>query len=131
MKVKRNSWHYKISNWGRDKCEIDYTNDNLCAYFWRLVGKVLLTLFFIHIIIMLLYLFAISGVIIESMIIVLWILSTIFIPPIAIFFIRKKLGKSPESPESPEIPGIPGSNILISYIKAKKEKVCPFIEYVG
>lgn len=35
MEVKRSSWHYKISNFGG----FERTDDNLCCYFWRFVGK--------------------------------------------------------------------------------------------
>ncbi len=39
MKIKRTSWHFKISNLLVD---FEHHNDNLCRYFWRLVGTLFL-----------------------------------------------------------------------------------------
>jgi len=43
MKIKRSSWHYKISNFGAN-----YKNrwDSLCWYFWRAVAKIVLIFIF-------------------------------------------------------------------------------------
>ncbi len=41
MEIKRSSWHCKISNLGSD---FERADDNLCRYFWRLVGKLALLL---------------------------------------------------------------------------------------
>ncbi|KKN08873.1 hypothetical protein LCGC14_1052430, partial [marine sediment metagenome] len=53
--------------------------------------------------------------------VVLYIVFSGFVSWLAVYLLRNKLGKSPE---------IPGGNILIEYLKAKKAKICPLIEYV-
>jgi hypothetical protein len=52
---------------------------------------------------------------------VLFVVSCVVLPILAIHFLRKKLHKSPE---------MPYGNIVSAYVSAKKEKVCPLIEYV-
>lgn len=120
MKIKRTAWHYKISNSGRER-----SNDNLCNYFWRLVGnilafvgKVMAALALVVCLVFLGY-FIISDPLV--LIVVLFFVSSAVFPILAIWFMRKKLEKSLE---------MPYGNIVIAYIKAKKEKVCPLIEYI-
>lgn len=118
MKIKRTSWHYKISNL-LTTYEKDY--DNLCIYFWRLVGTCALSLFGISLICVLLYEYFTSHIWISNTIFILWLLLSIVLPLLIIRFLRKKVGKLPKASFE---------NIVLEYIKAKKEKVCPIIEYV-
>ena len=118
MKIRRSSWHCKISNFGSD---FEKHNDNLCCYFWRLVFKVAVVLVLIGYICFLLYLYLTSGFMISIAIGILFVVSCCVLPPLAIHFLRKKLGKSPETPYG---------NIVTEYVSAKKRKVCPLIEYV-
>ena len=118
MEIKRSSWHYKISNLGSD---LERTDDNLCRYFWRLVGKVTLLLAVMIIVGFMFYAFFTSGVVIFTTILLLFLLSCCILPPLAIYFIRKRFGKSPE---------MPYGNIVSAYLAAKKEKVCPLIKYI-
>ena len=115
MKIKRNSWHYKISNLLSD---YEKDNDNLCIYFWRGVSKI--AILFILGFLFGTFLFKLFTDI-PFMIMTLFLLSSCMIPISAISYIRKKLRKSPE---------IPYENILVEYVKARKDKVCPLIEYV-
>ena len=117
MEIKRSSWHYKIGNFGRD---FERSNDNLCRYFWRLVGKLILLLAATVILSVLGYTFFTSGVVILTTILSVFILSVIILPVWAIYFIRKRFGKSPE---------MPYGNIVTEYLAAKKRKVCPLIVY--
>ncbi len=121
MKVKRSSWHCKISNLG----SFERSNDNLCCYFWRLVGKVILFVaamiiigFSIGVII---YWFFMPGFWISNTIMLLFIYSIFALPILTIYFLRRKLGKSLE---------MPYGNIVVEYMAAKKKKVCPLIEYI-
>ncbi len=116
MKIKRNSWHYKISNWG----SWGGRNDNLCLYFWRLVLKVLFVVVCICAISGFIYLLCIDFYFRFAWVVVLYFLFSVGVSVLAVWFTRTQLGKSPE---------IPGSNILIEYLKAKKAKICPLIEY--
>lgn len=117
MKIKRKSWHYKISNFGAD---YEKTNDNICRYFWRLIGKCAITVFGTLGGIVLILAYFTSHYWISTTIAVLWACLTVALPILAIWFLREKLGKSPEMPHG---------SIVVEYIKAKKEKVCPLIEY--
>ena len=117
MKIKRSSWHYKISNLGR----FEKRNDNLCRYFWRLVFKVAVALVLTGYFCGILYLYLMSGFTIPIAIGTIFVVSCFALPPLAIYFLRKKLGKSPE---------LPYGNIVSAYVSAKKRKVCPLIEYV-
>ena len=118
MKIKRSSWHYKISNFGAD---YENHSDSLCWYFWRAVGKIVFILIGIVWLSAMLYTWFTSSQFIASTIMILFIVSCFAIPILAIHCLRKLLGKSPE---------ISGSNILIEYVKAKKLKICPLIEYI-
>ena len=117
MDIKRKSWHYRISNLGSD---FERGDDNLCRYFWRLVGKVVLILAAVIIICFVSYSFFTSGVVIVTVIVFLFLLSCFILPFLAIYLIRRRLGKSPE---------LPFGNIVTEYLAAKKRKVCPLIVY--
>ena len=122
MKIKRSSWHYKISNMS----DPERSDDNLCCYFWRLVGRLFLFFvaaafvgFFIGLFINNMFM---TGFVISNTIMLFFICSIFVFPILAIHFLRKKLNKSPE---------MPYGNIVIEYLDAKvKKKVCPLIEYV-
>lgn len=117
MQIKRSSWHYKISNLG----SFERGNDNLCCYFWRLVGKSALIFVVTFFICFLIYLYFTDDQILLNTIVLVWISLTFALPSLAIYLIRKKLGKSPE---------MPYGNIVVEYVAAKKRKVCPLIKYI-
>jgi len=112
MKVKRSSWCSKISNFGVYR----RVNDNLCKFFWRIVGKVLLVLAVIFYVALIGYYWAIP-----ILIVVIFIMSAILVPYFAIYYLREFLGKSPE---------MPFGEVTVEYLKAKKHKYCPTIEYI-
>lgn len=118
MKIKRSSWHYKISNLGTD---FERSDDNLCCYFWRLVGKLIFLLAATIIFCAFSYAYFTDICLISNTIFLFFLLSVIIFPILAIYFIRKKLGKSPE---------MPYGNIVTEYLTAKKRKVCPLIDYI-
>ena len=118
MEIKRSSWHYKISNLGSD---FERRNDNLCFYFWRGVGKLILLSAGITGISFFMYVYFTSATLIANTIMVIFVCSVFALPPLAIYLIRKKFGKSPE---------MPYGNIVVEYIAAKKRKICPLIEYI-
>jgi hypothetical protein len=120
MEIKRSAWHYKISNYYRG----EKSNDSICDYFWRLVKNVGSFIFKGLVILALIVIAVAFGYMVISdiplLIVVLWMTSTCLFPPLTIWFIREKLGKPPETPYG---------NIVVAYMKAKKEKVCPLITY--
>ena len=118
MKVKRDSWHCKISNWGNRFP--NQVSDNLCLYFWRMIFKICFVAFYIIALTALGYLFCTDFAFRFIWMVILYCGFSIFVSWFAIHYLRFKLGKSPE---------IPGGNIVIEYIKAKKAKICPLIEY--
>ena len=112
MKIKRKSWHYKISNLGSD---FENRDDNLCCYFWRLVGKAVLLLAGLFVVGAVIYAYFTSLFVIPTTIMIIFIVSSIILPILAIYYFRERFGKPLE---------IPGENILFEYLKAKKRKVC-------
>ena len=117
MEFKRSTWLYKISMLGR----FESTRDNLCNVFWGLVARVMMTVLVICFMSTLGYVFYTDFWFRFASAVILYIAFSGFISWLAVHLLREKLGKSPE---------IPGSNIVIEYLKAKKAKICPFIEYV-
>lgn len=123
MQIKRSAWHSKISNLGKDYHK---SNDNLCIYFWRFVLRCICLLVGIPIAIFAMWLL-ICSYFSNPMwpawtILLLFFYSLVLFPALAICFVRGRLGKSPE---------MPYGNIVTEYIKAKKEKICPIIEYIN
>ena len=124
MKVKRSSWHYKLGLLG----DTEPYNDNLCRYFWRLVGRLAIFLVFLFLALYvpffvgyLVYLFCV-GPFISNVIMASFVVLSIALSTMVIKVFRKKLGKP--------IGTFGENNIVVEYIKAKKRKVCPIIEYV-
>jgi len=118
MKVKRSSWHYRISNFGND---FENKHDNLCRYFWRIVIKLVLACFITNVFIMFIYFYFSDLQFVSNTILILFLISIVIVPILAIHYIRKIKGEPVE---------LPYENILYEYMKAKKRKVCPLIEYV-
>ena len=118
MKVKRTAWHYKVRHFGRDF--VPY-NDNLCRYFWGVVGTLGLASFVGFCLIGFMYMYLTNVFVVSTTIMIIFVLSSFILPLLTIHCLRKKFGKSPE---------MPYGNIFIEYMRAKKRKVCPLIEYV-
>jgi hypothetical protein len=123
MKIRRESWHYglivRFFNW--------YAPDNLCAYFWKLVSAIIVLIGIP------LLIFAILGIVIyawvsspqwaSNTILLVFIVSGAVVPAITIHYLRKLTGGP--------VAEIPKDSLVVEYIKTKKRKVCPLIEYVG
>lgn len=130
MKISTESWHYKA---------IDYLNwdhsNSLCFYFWQAVGA---SLAFVGFGVVLLFLLGIllsfPGVIIASKYIVVhsWLYYFTWVSLSALFwiaimgaivgFIKFVDFLSHRKPKE-------SNNIVVSYIKAKKNKICPMIDF--
>jgi len=118
MKIKRSSWHYKISNLGNP---LENNTDNLCWYFWRAVFKMAYLIGILIFLIFLVHFWLINSQLISNTIMLFFIVSCIAVPFFAIRYLRRILGKSLE---------IPHGNIVTEYMRARKNKICPLIEYV-
>ena len=128
MKVNRNSWHYRLSHWGG----YERTYDNLCTYCQRMFLKTLLVLVAIGLLGVVVHMIATSTQAGALLIMSTFILSLVFIPPATIHYLRKHLdGESPRLPYEGVITNgiFSRGSIIWAYLKAKKQKICPMIEY--
>jgi hypothetical protein len=121
MRVNRESWHYKWK-----KLIIGEYNmyGNLCAYFWGCVLSIALPAIFTFLIIIVAILFIVAmftdPLFFNVLIITIFGIGCIILPFIAIYWYRKKTIKQYL---------VPGEEIVIEFIKAKKNKICPLIDY--
>lgn len=121
MKVNRNSWHYRFLSFARE----DPMPKNLCSYFWNIVFRIVLIPCISFFALGLAFLMAMPflwtffedggaiGIAIIGAIIDIMILAAIWVDE------RKKNRLYIYKPPGP----------LKQYLKARKEKVCPLIEY--
>ena len=116
MRISRKSWHYKISTL---VCDGEPYDDNLCVYFWRLVATIALSMIILFVACTLILHYFTSPMLIPTTIMILFIVLSVVLPVWAIMSFRARFG-------SPEIQK---ANLLFEYIKSKKDKVCPLIEY--
>lgn len=147
MKINTNSWHYKLVTLG-GKERAPYT---LCPYFWKGVWNLSIILFGIFIagliswamgesLSLLIFtklgltlspIIAVISSIILGLLLIVFVMSSLiaiaygFYKLISLFQEKRKkkwvndleAGKNPES------------NVIIAYIKARKRKVCPILEF--
>jgi len=103
MKVSKKSWHYRLIFWYDH-----YVPQNLCDYFWALM---------------------------KSMLIVglLAVTAPVWGPAMAVHYLferyddwrfEKMIADHESGPPPPKPPGI-----IMSFLRAKKQKVCPLIEF--
>jgi hypothetical protein len=118
LKIKKSSWHYKIRNFGNDWT---IENDTLCRYFWAFIFKCIMIIvgtgFFVSIV----YAFFDSPFTAAITIMSLFIISIFGVPILFITWMRRKYGQPIE---------LPKEHLVLKYIKAKKHKICPLIEYI-
>lgn len=110
--ISRSSWHYKFS--------INYFNEPAdgCTYFWGFI----LSLFLASILLLLVSTFTyIMATDLLALMILLNVLATFLLPPLTISYLRRKLNRPLQ---------LPLEKMAVEYLKAKKNKLCPIIEYV-
>lgn len=155
MKVNKNSWHYKLMDYWDYKVidQLLYGNNvTLCKYFWNVVGAILQSVGFAAMIVVAIVLFLalVFGIVIAP---INYLLTAYFGVPelmeglgvvtIFIFWVFLPLAGGVEEYMRGNIKGIPDwmrfshkevvkkekkPNLAWEYIKAKKAKVCPFIQ---
>jgi hypothetical protein len=112
MKIKKSRWHYKLLDWFTE----GRVPTNLCSYFWNLVGR----LFFL-----LLLTGIASGVIYEAIknwqttLLAIGVIGGVVLGGIGIAVFAEWNEKRKKSD-----PGL-----VMSFLKAKKDKVCPLLEF--
>lgn len=118
MKIKRTAWHYKLLY--RRRAHEPY-RESLCGYFWNVAFLISLMGLLIALLACALYLYLTDVNIISNTIMVTFIISSIVLPWYTIRKLRTTLSGPVE---------IPGENIAVAYVKAKKAKICPIIEFI-
>ncbi|WPH64703.1 hypothetical protein [Vibrio phage vB_VpaP_SJSY21] len=135
MKISKNSWHYKLNSKVHGKYTIGHIN-NLCEYVRRLFTSLLLLLFIFVALVVLIFIAVVpiigvfselSGPMLSTQIIgtgcyIIMGIAGIVIGAANLFdkiscSMKSKKGKKKEP------------NIFVEYIKAKKSKFCPTIEF--
>lgn len=152
MIIKKNSWHYRMNVWKRHEWRTQKAR-TLCGYFWFTVGTMLLTIS-VPLMVYVVF-FLLGGAIMSDMknipefILSLssyWVFLTypatgvIFIGGILLicvgltgmFWLATKIitgihEKLKSRPKKEKVVREPG--LLASYLKARKEKVCPIIKF--
>lgn len=121
MKINTKSWHYRLKSriLGRF-----IMHQNLCAYFWGCVLSILLPAILVSLILFLvvffIYIMFTEPGFINICLIVLSVIGCFALPPIGIYWFRRKTIKQYL---------VPGEEVVVEFIKAKKSKLCPLIEY--
>jgi len=123
MKVNKRSWHYRLTDFIWQDTHIPDTGNNLCKYFWMVVWSVVLSSLIPIIVSGLGILFYFDTNICDKIavfITVLYVISGLSLPVIAVWAFRAKFGERIE---------ITTPLIVEEFIMAKKNKVCPMIDF--
>lgn len=120
MKISTDSWHYKLI----DTISVNFPSENLCNYFWQLIFALIVSTILITVIcfVTLLMLSPVLQFFIELnpvYIIIGGVVDITLLSGTLIESIRERRKYSNKKP-----------SICIEYIKAKKHKYCPKIEFV-
>jgi hypothetical protein len=120
MKVRKSAWHYWLYNFGFEQCAWRPETSNLCSYFWRTMWGLLKTLIVVAVAGALLTLGGV-GFYRYPLEMFIAIAAVAALITILHYGERRKYRRI----ASAHPPGL-----LRSYIKARKDKVCPLIEFV-
>ncbi len=125
MIVKKDSWHYKLAEGIWKETNIPEAGNNLCKYFWMVVwaGFVLLVPLALCLLLITVVVVAFYGDLytsISTAILVIYFLSIFLLPIFAVNCFRDYFGENIE---------ISTPTILSEYVKAKKNRICPMIDF--
>ncbi len=125
MKVRKSSWYHWFYTFGFEQYERHPGKTNLCSYFWRTVWGVFKCLLIVAVVGTIV---TVAGMCLYN---ALWLsIGCLAVVGAVIAFAsnwtRIKFFLNPGRYENKE----PEPGLLRSYIKAKKDKVCPLIEFV-
>lgn len=131
MKIRTDSWHYKLYERSYSQLQFPAQNTNLCKYFWRVIGGTLYVAFLATVlgailggIGFLFYKYTLVSFTVAGCIAAIIGLIFLYLYVAERLYDRAKLKRSQPGYQEPE-PGF-----LRSYVRAKKEKVCPLITFV-
>jgi len=115
MKIRTDSWHYRLYKLTHDGFPPDTTN--LCSYFWRTVVGVLVAVIMGAVILAVL---ALIGMVFTKFTLYSFAALGIILLLIALFIVRdRRPNRAPAEP-----------GLVRLYLKAKKDRVCPLITFV-
>jgi len=127
MKISKSSWHYRFYS-----ATHAYVPNNLCEYFWKLLGTIILSLFFVGWILYIIFCLGyaiyvhdlksentsvIIGTVLWTVILVIGF-CCLFYKIVHWFCARHPKVYKEKTP-----------NLLLEWFKAKKNKYCPKIEF--
>ena len=122
MKINKKSWHYRWSNFFTNQ---NTYNANLCSYFWKLMFSLFMPMFCIFIIGVGIVLFFIGlftdPVFINILLLTFCAIGCVSLPPITIHWFRIWTNHVEYR--------VSGEKVFIDFVKAKKRKICPLIEF--
>lgn len=134
MKVRKGSWHYRLWRFGRESSRSEPRD--LCRYFWHLaLVKVLLPLTIVGFalagigwVFWLIFQYPLeaAGTVLAIVLVAAFILGMVFgIRKLVERHERKEIERESLPPEPPKEP-----SVVLTYLAARKRKVCPLIEVV-
>jgi len=132
MKINTNSWHYRFA-----KRMHRTPSSNLCNYFWQVAGPILLisifTIAWISLVVSLVVAFGFWGVVFRVLIGLAFTLVAVIIFA-GIGLLAEEVWERwdeqrPKKPKKTKSYKEKQPNIFFAWLKAKKDKVCPIIEF--
>ena len=140
MLISRYSWHYKFNNWFSKHIVGDIhpkESTNLCRYFWRTVRNLIVTTAILSFIV-----FCLAGItifvvryinnliVLDTAVLIATgiVFLILLIIALGIFIFVKYQDRQDKIEFGEIVPKEPG--LVKSFVKAKKSKVCPMIQYI-
>ena len=124
MNISKKSWHYKLNSFMSRSFSMRW-DWNLCRYFWRTVGSLLQLAVFL-LLVMLVGIGLGIGTITAFTTKVDWVVTgSILLIIIVVYCLIKSFCRF-----NAWIKTTPNLSLLRDYVKAKKQKVCPIIDFV-
>jgi hypothetical protein len=120
MKIRKSAAHYKMTAY-----IFDYPSHSLCLYFWQSVWSVLVIFLFFPLVLLIVFLFALTpfiSVFLEPLRSAGFAAAIIEVVMLVGFWLEYRKQTYPKKHQEPTVIG--------EYIRAKKEKICPILEFV-
>lgn len=144
MKVSTQSWHYRLADSISDQIS---PSKNLCVYFWQVIWGFILWFILLPIFVTLvggLILFGIPSVIGKftmdlfefipkgsDWIVFFWSLGVGYLALLIMFLLMGVFVYYKEIVKPSRTKIVKEDNLFVAYVKAKKRKICPIIEFTG
>ena len=109
MKINTNSWHYRLNH----RMNPRYMPNKLCGYFWHTVTNIIAVIM------------AIAGTLVIFVLLILLLVNAPLVFCSSVLLISGSIRTAQAIHRSQ-----PRENLLFTWMKAKKRKVCPYIEFI-